>query len=136
MAQTAAHLVECGLPWYGMHQAGTRGFERAHRLPGSITFLQRFGTALNLHLHAHLLFLEGVYCDRPEASRKPRLVTGEAPSEADVAAVVQNISQRVIPKLRSLGDLEAGSDTAVATGDAPLAEDAPALAGTLAAAVQ
>jgi len=39
-------------------------------------------------------------------------------------------------KLRHLGYLEAGSDAAVATGYAPLVEDAPELARTLAASVQ
>src|SRR3989440_8271173 len=89
-----------------------------------------------VHLHFHILFLEGVYLDRTEACRKPRFVTGEPPSDADVAAIVQKISHRVIRKLRSLGYLEAGGDAAVATGYDPLVEDAPALARTLAAAVQ
>jgi hypothetical protein len=50
--------------------------------------------------------------------------------------VVQKISHRVLRKLRSLGYLEAGSDTAVATGYDSLVEDEPALARTLAASVQ
>src|SRR5262249_23004715 len=62
-------------------------------------------------------------------------VTGEPPSDADVADVVQKISRRVMRKLRHLGYLEAGSDAAVATGSDPLVEDAPALARTLAASV-
>src|SRR5262249_14815129 len=74
--------------------------------PGSITFIQRFGSALNLHLHFHILFLEGVYLDRTEASLKPRFLTVEPPSDADVANVIQKISHRVIRKLRQLGYLE------------------------------
>ena len=89
-----------------------------------------------MNLHFHILFLEGVYLDRTEACRKPRFVTGEPPSDADVAAIVQTISHRVIRKLRSLGYLEAGGDPVVATGYDPLVEDAPALARTLAASVQ
>src|SRR3989442_4578490 len=89
-----------------------------------------------VNLHFHILFLEGVYLDRTEACRKPRFVTGEPPSDADVAAVVQTISHRVIRKLRSLGYLEAGGDAAVTTGYDPMVEDAPALARTLAASVQ
>jgi putative transposase/transposase-like zinc-binding protein len=174
MAQTAAHLVECVIPWvptrqwvvsvpvplrywmassqdltaqvhtiirttigqYYVNQAVTRGFERANLQPGSVTFIQRFGSALNLHLHFHILFLEGVYLDRTEASLKPRFLTVEPPSDADVANVMQKISHRVIRKLRHLGYLEAGGDAAVATGYDPLVEDAPALARTLAASVQ
>jgi hypothetical protein len=86
MAQTAAHLVECVIPWvptrpwvvsvpiplrywmaasqdliakvhtiirttitqYYVNQAITRGVERQKVQPGSVTFIQRFGSALNL----------------------------------------------------------------------------------------
>src|SRR5437879_1778755 len=174
MAQTAAHLVECVLPWvptrpwvvavpvplrywmassqdltakvhtiirttigqYSVHKAVTRGFERANLQPGSVTFIQRFGSAINLNLHFHCVFLEGVYLNRTDQGRKPRFLQGETPSDADITAVVQTISHRVIRKLRSLGYLEAGGDTAVTTGYDPLVEDAPALARTLAASVQ
>src|SRR5262249_10927069 len=174
MAQTAAHLVTCVMPWvptrqwvvsvpiplrywmaaspdltakvhtiirttigqYYVHQAVTRGVPRDQVQPGSVTFIQRFGSALNLHLHFHTLFLEGVYCDRTEARLKPRFVTGEPPSDADIAAVVQKISHRVIRKLRHLGYLEAGGDAPMATGYDPLGDDEPELARTMAASVQ
>ena len=86
MAQTAAHLVECVIPWvptqpwvvsvpmplrywmaasqdltaqvhmiirttigqYDVNQAVTRGSERQKSQPGSVTCIQRFGSALNL----------------------------------------------------------------------------------------
>src|SRR6266700_3405865 len=173
MAQTAAHLVECVIPWvptrqwvvsvpiplrywmaasqdltakvhtiirttigqYYVNQAVTRGLERANVQPGSATFIQRFGSAMNLNLHFHCVFLEGVYLDRPEASLKPRFVTSEPPSDADIATVVQKISHRVIRKLCHLGYLEVGLDAAVATGYDPLGEDEPELARTMAASV-
>src|SRR5215468_4212463 len=112
------------------------GVPRDKLQPGSVTFIQRFGSALNVNLHCHCVFMEGVYLDRTKARRKPRFLTGEPPSEADVADVLQKISHRVIRKLRQLGYLEAGGDAAVATGYDPLVEDAPELARTLAAAVQ
>jgi hypothetical protein len=174
MAQTAAHLVTCVIPWvptrqwvvsvpvplrywmaasqdltaqvhtiirttigqYYVNQVVTRGVPRATVHPGSVTFMQRFGSALNLNLHFHLIFLEGVYLDRPDQGRTPRFLKGEPPSDTDIAAVVQKISRRVMRKLRHLGYLEAGSDVAVATGYDPLVEDAPELARTLAASVQ
>src|SRR5262249_21737530 len=101
---------------YYVNQAVTRGLPRANVHPGSVTFMQRFGSALHLHLHFHVLFLEGVYVDRTEAGRKPRFVKGEPPTDTDIATVVQKISHRVIRKLRQLGYLEAGSDAVVATG--------------------
>jgi len=80
--------------------------------------------------------MEGVYLDRTDQGRTPRFLQGEPPTDTDIAAVVQKISRRVMRKLRHLGYLEAGSDAAVATGYAPLVEDAPELARTLAASVQ
>src|SRR5215475_7438933 len=174
MAQTAAHLVECVIPWvptrqwvvsvplplrywmaasqdltaqvhtiirttigqYYVNKAVTRGFARANMQPGSVTFIQRFGSAINVNLHFHCVFLEGVYLDRTEAGLTPRFVTGEPPTDADIAAVITKISHRVMRKLRQLGYLEAGLDATVATDYDPLRDDAPELARTMAASVQ
>ena len=119
-----------------MHQAITRGVPRAKVQPGSVTFIQRFGSAINLNLHYPCVFLEGVYRDRRDQDLKPRFVQGEPPSDTDIAAVVQKSSRRVIRMRRRLGYLEAGTAAAAATGYDPLREDAPALARTLAASVQ
>ncbi len=174
MAQTAAHLVECVLPWvptrqwvvsvpvplrywmaasqdltaqvhtiirttigqYYVNQVVTRGVPRDQVQPGSVTFIQRFGSALNLNLHFHCVFIEGVYLDRTAAGRKPRFVTVEPPSDADIATVLQKLSHRVIRKLRRLGYLEASMEAPVATGYDPLRDTAPELARTMAASVQ
>lgn len=32
-------------------------------LPGAVTLIQRFGSALNLNIHFDMLFLDGVYID-------------------------------------------------------------------------
>ncbi len=174
MAQTAAHLVECVIPWvptrqwvvsvpiplrywmaasqdltakvhtiirttigqYYVNQAVTRGLPRANVQPGSVTFMQRFGSALNLNLHFHVIFLEGVYLDRTDQGLKPRFVPGEPPTDTDIAAVVQKISRRVLRKLRQLGYLEASGDAPMATGYDPLGDDEPELARTMAASVQ
>src|SRR6266851_1094551 len=146
MAQTAAHLVECVIPWvptrqwvvsvpiplrywmaasqeltaqvhtiirttigqYYVNQAVQRGLERATVHPGSVTFIQRFGSAINLNLHFHCVFIEGVYLDRTAAGLKPRFVQAAPPTDTDIAAVVRKISRRVIRKLRRLGYLETG----------------------------
>jgi hypothetical protein len=36
---------------------------RALTITSAITLIQRFGSALNLNLHFHMLFLDGVYVD-------------------------------------------------------------------------
>jgi hypothetical protein len=83
----------------------------------------------------HVVFLEGVYLDRTEAGLKPRFLKGEPPSDADIAAVLQKISRRVIRTLRQWGYLETSSAAAVATGSDPLRDDEPELARTMAASV-
>src|SRR5713101_7204082 len=173
MAQTAAHLVECVIPWvptrqwvvsvpiplrywtapsqdltakvhtiirttigqYYVNQAVKRGSERQKVQPGSVTCIQRFGSALNLNVHYHVVFLEGVYLDRTDQGLKPRFVKVEPPSDADITAVLQKISRRIIRTRRHLGYLETGIDAAVATGYDPLFDDEPELARTMAASV-
>jgi hypothetical protein len=168
MAQTAAHLVECVMPWvptrqwvvsvpiplrywmsssrdlmaqvhttirttiaqFYVNQAGKRGVERHKVQPGSVSFVQRFGSSINVNLHFHVVFLEGVYLDRSDAGLKPRFVKAEPPSDTDIAKVLQKISHRVIRKLRRLGYLEAGMDVPVATGYDPLLDNEPELART------
>jgi hypothetical protein len=136
-------IIRTTIAQYYVNQAVKRGVARQQAQPGSVTFIQRFGGALNLHVHFHGVFLEDVYLDRAEAGLKPRFVKGEPPSAADIAEVcscgpgdvAQTISRRVIRKLRHLGYLEAGSDAAGSTGYDPLMVDEPALAHTLATSV-
>lgn len=104
--------------------------------PGSVTFLQRFGGALNANLHYHVIVMEGVFLDRTDQGLKPRFVQGEPPSDADVADVIRKISHRVIRKLRRLGYLEAGMEVPVATRYDPLLDNEPELARTMAASVK
>src|SRR5262249_53501543 len=67
---------------------------------------------------------------------KPRFLAVEPPSDTDIAAVVQQLSRRVIRTLRHLGYLEASSDDAMTTGYDPLLDHEPELARTMAASGQ
>jgi hypothetical protein len=174
MAQTAAHLVECVIPWvptrqwvvsvpiplrywtapskeltakvhtiirttvskYYVNHAVKSGIERQKVQPGSVTFIQRFGSALNVNIHFHVIFLEGVYLDRTDQGLKPRFIKVEPPSDADIAEVLQQISRRVIRALRQWGYLETGIDAVGATGYDPLRDDEPELARAMAASVK
>jgi hypothetical protein len=118
-------IIRTTIGQYYMNKAVTRGFERANMQPGSVTFIQRSGSAINLNLHFHCVFLEGVYLDRTEAGLTPHFVTGKPPTDADIAAVITKISHRVMRKLRQLGYLEAGLDATVATDYDSLRDDAP-----------
>jgi hypothetical protein len=41
--------------------ADQAGVERASAQCGAVTLMQRFGSALNLNIHLHMLWLDGVY---------------------------------------------------------------------------
>ena len=41
-------IIRTTIGQYYVHQAVTRGFARASLQPGSVTFIQRFGSALNV----------------------------------------------------------------------------------------
>ena len=98
-------------------------------------FIQRFGGAINLNVHYHVVFLEGAYLDRTDQGLKPRFIKVEPPSDADIAEVLQKISRRVIRALRQWRYLETRIDAAVATGYDPLRDDEPELAHTMATSV-
>src|SRR5215475_6336497 len=108
LTATVQTIIRRTIGQYYVNEAVQRGLERATVHPGSVTFLQRFGSALNVNLHFHCVFIEGVYLDRTDAGRKPRFLAGEPPSNTAVAEVVQKISRRVIRTLRRLGYLETG----------------------------
>jgi hypothetical protein len=129
-------IIRTTLGQYDVNQAVARGLDRATVHPGSVTFIQRFGSAINVNLHFHCVFMEGVYVDRTTQGLRPRFVQGESPTDAHIAAVVQQISRRVIRTLRRLGYLETGLEAPVATGYDPLRDHEPALARTMAASVQ
>lgn len=135
LTATVHTMVHTTIGRYYVNQAVKRGGARQQGQPGSVTVIQRFGSARNLHGPLHGVVLEGVYLEHTEAGLKPRFGKGAPPSEADIPAVRQKISRRVIRTLRHLGYLEAGRTDAVATGYDPLRSAAPALACTLAASV-
>jgi hypothetical protein len=136
LTATVHTIIRRAIAQYYVNEAVKLGMDRKNIQAGSLTFVQRFGGSINLNLHDHVLFLEGVYVDRTDQGLKPRFVTVAPPGDAAIAAVVATISRRIIRKLRQLGYLEAGIDTTVATGYDPLRDDEPELARTMAASVQ
>jgi len=53
-------IAYCTIATYLAHKAG---FAKTLALTGAVTLIQRFGGALNLNIHFHMLFLDGVYVD-------------------------------------------------------------------------
>jgi hypothetical protein len=63
---------------------------------GAVTFVQRFGDALNLNIHFHMLALDGVYAEDKKGCVCFR--PAPPPSDAEVARVTKRI-QRLIDRL-------------------------------------
>jgi hypothetical protein len=83
---------------------------------GSVNFVQRFGS-LNLHVHFHLLALDGVFAR--DALGRLVFQPAEAPTTADLDAIVARTAPRVMAWLRKRGyvddsPLEARSNEAPA----------------------
>src|SRR5207244_12424800 len=102
LTATVHTIIRTTIGQYDVNQAVQRGHARATVHPGSVTFLQRFGSALQLNLHFHVICLEGVYLERTASGRTPRFVPAEPPTDADIAAVIQKVGHRVIRPLRLL----------------------------------
>jgi len=69
---------------------------------GSITILQRFGSALNLNLHFHSLVLDGVYARDPKTGIL-RFYPAETPSQDDIEKLVATVAERVERWLKRQG---------------------------------
>ena len=69
---------------------------------GVVTLIQRFGSALNLNVHFHMLIPDGVYLT---ASGPPVFRRLAAPTAAELQAVVQGISERIGRHLERQGIL-------------------------------
>jgi len=75
------------------HLRKKAGYRASQAQTGAVTLIQRFGFALNLNIHFHMLFLDGVYAeDRHGVSRFFRV---KAPSHAELVALAHQLSHRV-----------------------------------------
>jgi hypothetical protein len=77
------------------------GLTRASAVTGAVTLIQRFGSALNLNVHFHLLVLAGVY--RREGEDHLRFVPVPDPSTEQFKRLVQRIAVRVGRSLERSG---------------------------------
>ena len=70
-------------------------------LCGSVTFIQRFGSALNLTPHFHTIVLDGVYAGTP--SQPGPFAPLPPPETEDVARVLAGTARRILRRLERKG---------------------------------
>ena len=80
---------------------------------GSVSFLQRFGSALNLNLHFHTLALDGAYLYQPSPRATPAFVTAPPPTAEDVAQVLAGTARRLKRLLIARAESSEGSQDAL-----------------------
>jgi hypothetical protein len=76
------------------HQIQQAGLTHRTAKTGAVTFIQRFGSALNLNIHFHILFLDGVYVTRIK-SGQPVFRPVKAPSKQELETLLHRISTRL-----------------------------------------
>ena len=94
---------------------------------GAITFVQRFGGAVNLNVHLHSIFLDGVYYESEEGLKFFRI---PGPTDHDVAVLVRRIRNRVVRYLSKRGY------TIDDFSEDPLAFENPIMAALFGASIQ
>lgn len=95
---------------------------------GGVTFVQRFGSALNLNPHLHVLMLDGVYVPDPMSDR-PTFIPVASPTDDQVQHLIEQVAHRLIAQLEGCGVLDD-------TQSDSWADQAPLLAGITAASIQ
>lgn len=83
------------------HLINKAGFKVTQAHTGAVTLNQRFGSALNLNLHFHVLFIDGVYS--PKSNGELRFHRVNAPTSKELNALIATISERVARYLERQG---------------------------------
>jgi ribosomal protein S27E len=83
----ALGIVYRGIATQLVHKAG---YTKTSAQTGAVTLIQRFGSALNLNIHYHMLFLDGVYiADKYGVSRFRRV---KAPTSDELSRLTHTIA--------------------------------------------
>jgi hypothetical protein len=96
------------------HLIRKAGLKQSTAQAGAVTLIQRFGSALNLNIHFHLLVLDGAYVrssDRLEFRRVP------PPTRAELDEILATITRRVGRHLQRRGWLTRDAESSHLTLD-------------------
>jgi hypothetical protein len=83
------------------HVVGQAGFSNKQAKTGAVTLIQRFGSAVNLNIHFHMLFLEGAISENPRGGTTFTRI--KAPTHNDMVDLVHTISHRIARYLEKAG---------------------------------
>jgi hypothetical protein len=86
------------------HLIGKAGLTRTRAVTGAVTLIQRFGSALNLNIHFHMLFLDGAYLFK--GAHPPVLRPAAGPSANELQRLVEQVGAQVGQVLERRGLIE------------------------------
>ena len=93
------NLVHRAISTYLIKKAGLKK-RKSGAKTGSATFIQRFGGSLNLNIHFHIMYLDGVYTfEKQKASFHP--IT--PPSQSELDTLLKTISKKTVKLLEKQG---------------------------------
>jgi hypothetical protein len=101
--------------------AAKKGGEAGKLHTGAVTFVQRFGSSLNLHVHLHTCALDGVYVESEEGEG-PRFVPATPPSRAELYVLTERVALRAMTWLRKRGHAKDDDHASNETPDRTFAE--------------
>jgi hypothetical protein len=82
---------------------------------GAVSFVQRFGSALNVHVHFHCCVIDGVFFADPDG--QVEFAEAAALTAEDLAAVQQQVRRRVLRWFARAGHLDAADASDMASWD-------------------
>ena len=92
------NLVHRAISTYLIKKAGLK--KKSGAKTGSVTFIQRFGGSLNLNIHFHIMYLNGVYTFEQE---KPHFHFISPPTQLELDNLLKTIAQRIVKLLEKRG---------------------------------
>jgi len=75
------------------HMTRKAGYTKTTAQTGAVTLIQCFGGSLNLNIHFHMLFLDGIYADNKHGTSRFRWV--KAPTSDELTQLTHTIAHRV-----------------------------------------
>ena len=91
------------------------GFTRSTAQTGAVTLIQRFGSALNLNIHFHMLFLDGVFTEPADGGL--RFQPTKALTAAELSELAHTLAFRIGRYLERQGLLERDAENSYVVGD-------------------
>lgn len=101
------------------HLIKKAGFSHKTARTGAVTLIQRFGSALNLNIHFHMLFLDGVYVDTKDDKGGQRFHPVKSPSAMEMGQLTKKIVSRVARYLERAKLLERDAENCYLADDIP-----------------